>query len=623
MKIPARSLFCLCIVMLSGSFLSDHSAAQSQPRQQQPQEYAHTGANPEWPTAPVRASKGMVVSDEQAASDAGVEIMKKGGNAVDAAVATAFALAVVQPQAGNIGGGGFMLVRKADGNAEFIDYREVAPAKAKRDMYFRPDGTVDAQASVRGYQAIGVPGTVAGLTLALSKYGTMKLPDVMAPAIRLADEGFPVSERLASLLSSPHSGMQQFALSRRIFQKQGEYYKAGEILKQPELASTLRRIAKNGADEFYHGKTAHDLAAEMKEEGGLITLDDLDHYRAKVREPLTKTYSMSGHEWEVITSPPPSSGGIATIEALNILQTVPLKSWDDPESVHWVIEAMRRVFADRAMYLADPDFARVPVTPLTSGCYADSLRATIDPTKASSSQAVGTDDPKILQKDSNGGCAQSARRATAPNPDRDAAGLAIAEAMRPGQTTHFSVVDAAGNAVANTYTLNAYFGSGVTSSDGFLLNDEMDDFTTHPGSANMFGLIQSEANTVGPGKRPLSSMMPTIVLRDGKLSFVTGSPGGPTIISVTLLSILNWMRLGMNAQAAINAPRFHQQWVPDEVALEPTISPEVVQTLESRGYTIAKNRPWLGKIEAIGIDPNTGERLGAPDPRQKGAASGF
>jgi len=625
---PGRHFMALSfLIAILAALAARHSAANSQSQQaqtqqsQQPQEYIHTGANPDWPMAPVRAAKGMVVSDEKFASDAGIEIMKRGGNAVDAAVATAFALAVVQPQAGNIGGGGFMLVRKADGKAAFVDYRETAPAKASRDMYVGADGKVDSQASVRGYRAIGVPGTVAGLTLALSKYGTMKLADVMAPAIDLAEQGFEVSEHLASLLSGPHSGLQQFALSRRIFQKQGEYYKAGEIMKQPELAATLRRIAENGVDEFYHGKTAHDLANDMKEEGGLITLDDLAHYRAKIREPLVKTYALNGHQWEIVTSPPPSSGGIATIEAMNILQTLPLKSWADPESVHWVIEALRRAFADRAMYLADPDFTKVPVDPLTSGCYADSLRATIDPTKASSSQEVGVDDPKILQKQSGSSCAESVGREIAP--ERDAAEIALAEARRPGETTHFSVVDGAGNAVANTYTLNAYFGSGVTSSDGFLLNDEMDDFTTHPGSTNMFGLIQSEANTVRPGKRPLSSMMPTVVLREGKLSFVTGSPGGPTIISVTLLSILNWMRLDMDAQAAINAPRFHQQWMPDEVALEPGISAEVVQALESRGYKIARNRPWLGKIEAIGIDPVTGERLGVADPRAKGAASGY
>jgi gamma-glutamyltranspeptidase / glutathione hydrolase len=615
------SLFLSCIAILLSVTLSGNSEAQSQNQPQQPQEYAHAGPNPDWPTTAVHASKGMVVSDEKLASDAGVEIMKQGGNAVDAAVAVAFALAVVEPQAGNIGGGGFMLVRKADGKAEFVDYRETAPAKASRDMYLSADGTVDAKASVRGYRAVGVPGTVAGLTLALSKYGTMKLPDVMAPAIRFAEEGFPLSEMLAGLLRSHASGLQQFANSRRIFLKDGNYYQPGEILKQPELGATLRRIAKDGAAEFYRGRTAHDLAAEMKEEGGLITLDDLEGYRAKFREPLTKTYAVNGHQWEVITSPPPSSGGIATIEALNILQSVPLKSWDDPESVHWVVEAMRRAFADRAMYLADPDFASVPVAGLISGCYADSLRATIDPAKASSSQQVGADDPKILQKQSLSPCTESGGRSAVA--DKHAAAIAVAEAAREGHTTHFSVVDGAGNAVSNTYTLNAYFGSGVTSHDGILLNDEMDDFTTHPGSTNMFGLIQSEANTVGPGKRPLSSMMPTILLRDGKLSFVTGSPGGPTIISVTLLSILNWMRLGMDAQSAINAPRFHQQWMPEDVVLEPSISPAVLQDLESRGYHIAQNPRWLGMIEAIGIDPSTGERLGAGDPRRNGAASGY
>ena len=598
--------------------------AQSQTKSQQPLEYSSASRaeqeNPSWPKTALRAPKGMVVSDEKLASDAGVEIMKRGGNAIDAAVAVAFALAVVEPQAGNIGGGGFMLVRKADGHTAFVDYRETAPARATRNMYLRADGTPDPLASIRGYRAIGVPGTVAGLTLALSRYGTMKLPDVMAPAIRLAEDGFPVSERLAGLLHSPRSGLDQFAMSRRIFLKDGEYYKPGEILKQPLLAATLRRIAKHGAAEFYHGTTAHNLAKEMKEEGGLITLEDLAHYRAKIRTPLTKTYSADGHNWELITSPPPSSGGVATIEALNILQAVPLKGWDDPESVHWVVEAMRRVFADRAMYLADPDYAKVPVGPLTSVCYADSLRATIDANSATSSQTVATDNPKIFQKDSALPCAHSDGENVVA--DKGAAAMALAEPLQ-GHTTHFSVVDASGNAVANTYTLNSFFGSGVTSNDGFLLNDEMDDFTTHPGVANMFGLIQSEANTVGPGKRPLSSMMPSILLRDNKLSFVTGSPGGPTIISVTLLSILNWMRLGMGAQAAIDAPRFHQQWMPDEVALEPTVSESVVQNLESRGYHIAKNRPWLGEIEAIGIDPASGERLGAADPRRGGAASGY
>jgi gamma-glutamyltranspeptidase / glutathione hydrolase len=584
-----------------------------------PREYAAASSsevNPEWPKTAVRARKAMAVSDEKLASDAGVEIMKRGGNAVDAAVAVAFVLAVVDPEAGNIGGGGFMLVCLADGRTAFIDYRETAPAKASRDMYLRSDGTVDARASVIGWRSVGVPGTVAGMALALEKYGTMKLAQMLEPAIHLAEDGFPVSERLAGMMRRS-SALAQFDVSKRIFLKNGAYYARGEILKQPELAATLRRIATNGPDEFYRGRTAHDLANDSQRAGGLITLDDLAHYTPKIREPLTKTYDVSGHNWRIITSPPPSSGGIAMIEALNVLQPIPLESWDDPESVHWVVEAMRRVFADRAMYLADADFAKVPVAELTSECYADSLRATIDPAKASSSQVVAADDPGMLRKQ----CAKSAR--ALPLPDQNAASIALAEAARGGHTTHFSVVDAAGNAIANTYTLNDSFGSAVTSADGFLLNDEMDDFTAHPGSPNMFGLIQSEANAVGPHKRPLSSMTPTILLHDGKLSFVTGSPGGPTIISATLLSVLNWMRLGMDAQTAIDAPRFHEQWMPEDVVLEPSIPESVVQDLRSRGYRIASRPSWIGEVEAIGIDPATGDRLGAADPRRQGVASGY
>ncbi|HLV93684.1 MAG TPA: gamma-glutamyltransferase [Candidatus Acidoferrales bacterium] len=610
------------ILTLSSTAVAAQPQAPSR-NKTQPREYTATAARetePEWPARALREPKGMVVSDEKLASDAGVEIMKRGGNAVDAAVAVAFALAVVEPQAGNIGGGGFMLVRMANGREGFVDYRETAPAGASRNMYLRPDGTVDPKASIEGYRAIGVPGTVAGMALALHKYGTMTLGQVMQPAIRLAANGFPVSAGLAGLLRESQA-MAKFPVSHRIFQRDGNYYATGDIFKQPELAATLQRIAKDGPAEFYRGRTAHDLAQDMKAGGGLITLADLEHYEPKIRHPLEKTYAADGHKWEVVTSPPPSSGGVVTIEALNILQTIPLKSWADPESVHWVVEAMRRAFADRAMYLADPDFEKLPVAQLTSECYADSLRATIDPAKASSSQDVAADDPGILKKASPS-CAKASSASLVPPPDKDALAMALAETVE-GHTTHFSVVDAAGNAVSNTYTINNYFGSGVTSTDGFLLNDEMDDFTSHPGSPNMFGLIQSENNAIAAGKRPLSSMMPTIVLRDGKLSFVTGSPGGPTIISATLLSVLNWMRLGMGAQAAINAPRFHEQWMPAAVVMEPTVPASVVQGLESRGYQIVPRRMWLGKVEAIGIDPANSERLGAPDPRRGGAAAGY
>ena len=619
MKFPLKLLLVVCASALAPAIVSP----------QYPQSPPTPSAQPAgWPTQPVRGAKAMVVSDEKLASDVGAEIMKRGGNAIDAAVAVGFALAVVDPEAGNIGGGGFMLVRLASGGSHFVDYRETAPAKASRDMYLKSDGTVDSQASIVGYRSVGVPGTVAGLTLALKTYGTMKLADVMAPAIRLAEDGFPVNENFAASLRSMESAFNQFPASRRIFLKNGAYYQPGDIFRQPELAATLKRIAKNGAPEFYRGRTAHDLAAEMKREGGLITLADLARYKPEIREPLTASYKSNGHDWQVITSSPPSSGGIAAIEALNILAPIDLKSWDDPQSVHWVIEAMRRAFADRATYLADPAFAKIPLQGLMSDCYGTVLRLTIDPSRASTDYKVYPKSPFEFEKDpSSSVCVTSGPLIAPAGLNNQFARERAAKAV-DGNTTHFSVVDAAGNAVANTYTLNNLYGSGVTSADGFVLNDEMDDFTSHPGSANMFGLIQSDANTIAPGKRPLSSMMPTILLRDGQLSFVTGARGGPRIISGTLLTMLNWMRLGdvfqYNSQAVINAPRFHQQWLPETVLLEPNFSPEVAKELEARGYTFAIKSGWVSLAEAIGIDPNTNERLGAPDPRRAGtAASGF
>jgi gamma-glutamyltranspeptidase/glutathione hydrolase len=577
----------------------------------------------DWPAQPVRGAKAMVVSDEKLASEVGAEIMKRGGNAIDAAVAVGFALAVMDPEAGNIGGGGFMLVRLANGRTVFIDYREVAPAKASRDMYVKSDGTVDSQASLVGYRAAAVPGTVAGLALALKTYGTMSLADAMAPAIRLAEDGFPVNEKLAASLRSMETVFVQFSTTRRIFLKNGEYYQPGEILRQPELAATLRRIAKNGPGEFYRGQTARDLAAEMKREGGLISQDDLAHYKPVIREPLNTDYKVNGHTWQVITTPPPGSGSIA-IEALNILAPIELKSWNDAQSVHWAIEAMRRAFADRATYLADPAFTKIPLRGMMSTCYADVLRRTIDPDRASSSDKIHAGNPAAFEDASTsaGHCPQLSSTAAAVQ-TLDAANQDSAAVATDGHTTHFSVVDAAGNAVANTYTLNNLYGSGVTTSDGYFLNDEMDDFTAHPGTPNLYGLIQSEANAIAPGKRPLSSMMPTILLRDSQLSFVIGARGGPRIISGTLLTILNWMRLGEDAQAAINTPRFHQQWLPDTVFLEPNFPPGVAKDLAARGYKFDDKPGWVGLVEAIGIDPHTSERLGAPDPRRPGAAKGF
>jgi len=593
----------LPLVITSGAH--GQAAAEFRPHAMQPEQ---------WPIQAVRAPHGMVATDEALGAQAGVEVLKRGGNAVDAAVAVAFALAVVEPAAGNIGGGGFMLVRLADGRTNFLDYREVAPGKASRNMYIGPDGKLIPDASVTGsvlgYRSAAVPGTVAGLALALKMYGTLTLAEVMAPAIRLAKEGFPVSEKLARELQEEKSGLQQFPVSKRIFLNDGKMLHTGDTLRQPELAATLQRIAKNGAAEFYGGETARILIDDIAHHGGLISLEDLAQYKPKVREVLHAEYKIddrqgSAHRWEVLTSPPPSSGGVAIIEALNMLKTVPLKGWDDVESVHMVAETMRRIFADRAAYLADPDFSNVPVAGLTDPCYAKELEATIDPQHASSSKAVKAGTPHT--------CAASAS-GTAPT----------TVSFNDGpHTTHFSVVDAAGNAVASTYTLNDSYGSHVTSPTGFLLNDEMDDFTTQPGVPNaLFGLIQSDANAIAPGHRPLSSMSPTMLLRDGKLSFVTGSPGGPRIISATLLSVINWMRLGMDAQAAINAPRFHHQWLPDQILMEQNFPEAIEKELQARGFA-TKRRGHIGLVNAIGIDPKTNDRLGAADPRDNGAAAGY
>lgn len=591
----------VCTSLLALSFpLTTHAVAQMGAEYRERVETKNA-----WPQQAVRAAHGMVATDEELGSRAGVEILQKGGNAIDAAVATAFALAVVEPAAGNIGGGGFMLVRLSDGRSTFFDYREVAPGKATRNMYVGEDGKLDPEASTLGFKSVAVPGTVAGLELVLKTYGTMKLADVMAPAIRLAEQGFAVSSKLASEFAEERADLQRFSVSRKIFLKDGAMYSAGDTLKQPELAATLKRIAKNGAADFYRGETAHMLVRDMEQLGGLVTLEDLANYQPKVRETLHAHYELDGHKWDVLAAPPPSSGGVAVIEALNILDGVQLKNWDDPKSVHLMAEVMRRVFADRAAYLADPDFAKVPVDGLTSPCYAKELRATIDAVRASSSKTIQAGQPHVCGVE---------------------AGIAAPQgiSMNDGpHTTHFSVVDAAGNAVASTFTLNNSYGSHATSSAGFLLNDEMDDFTTQPGVPNaLYGLMQSDANAIAPGHRPLSSMTPTILVRDGKLSFVTGSPGGPRIISAVLLSIVNWMRLGMDAQAAINAPRFHHQWLPDRLMVEDQFPAVVQHALEGMGHSTRKIG-HIGLVNAIGIDVATGERLGAADPRDEGSAVGY
>jgi gamma-glutamyltranspeptidase/glutathione hydrolase len=594
-------------VLSTALFLIPSACAQTAAEYRDHAKVQHAEVPQDWPTTAVRSTHGMVATDEQLASQVGVEIMKRGGNAIDAAVAVAFALAVVEPAAGNIGGGGFMLVRLADGRNSFLDYREVAPGRATRNMYIGADGKVDNDASTVGPRSIAVPGTVAGLALALKLYGTMKLADILAPAIHLAETGFPVNAKMVRELGEEQKDLQRFAVSRRIFLRNGNSFRQGELFQQPELAATLRRIAKSGPDDFYRGETAHIVVADLAKHGGIITPNDLAKYQPRVREALRAKYDVEGHRWEVLTSPPPSSGGVAIIESLNMLEKVALKNWDDITSVHIVAETMRRVFADRAAYLADPDYAKIPVDGLTALCYAEERASTIDTTKASSSTEIKAGTPHI--------CGISARTSATTT---KYSGLSEGP-----HTTHFSVVDAAGNAVASTFTLNDSYGSHFTSAAGFLLNDEMDDFTTQPGVPNaLFGLVQSDANAIAPGHRPLSSMVPTILLRDGQLSFVTGSPGGPTIISATLLTILNWMRFGMDAQAAINAPRFHHQWLPDRIEMEEEFPPAMESALNVLGHK-TKRKGHIGLVNAIGIDPQNGERLGAADPRDHGSAIGY
>jgi gamma-glutamyltranspeptidase/glutathione hydrolase len=536
---------------------------------------------------PVRADHGMVVSAQAIASHVGADILKRGGNAVDAAVATGLALAVVYPAAGNLGGGGFMLVRMADGRAVAVDYRETAPAKASRDMYLDSRGEIVPLASLLGYRASGVPGTVAGFALALEKYGTMKWADVVEPARKLAAEGFPVSRSLAGAIRGSRE-LAAFPESRRVFQRDGRFYAEGETLRQPELAATLARLQSKGPREFYEGETARMLAEEMQRGGGLITAADLKGYKASLREPIRGTY----RGYEVITMPPPSSGGIALVEMLNMLEAHDLGKLGFGSSayVHLLIEVMRRAFADRAEFLGDPDFVRVPGRGLIDKRYATARAKDIDTNHASSSGSVSHGNP-------------------APHEST--------------QTTHFSVVDAQGNAVSNTYTLNTGFGSGVTvKGAGFLLNNEMDDFTSKPGTPNGFGLLQSESNTIAPRKRPLSSMTPTILLRDGKLFLVLGSPGGPTIINSVLEVILNVVDHGMNVRQTVEAPRFHHQWMPDVVTYEPFgLSPDAVAALTAMGHKLEKTSRYQGDVAAIQIEARTGKRLGDSDPRSPDAAA--
>jgi gamma-glutamyltranspeptidase / glutathione hydrolase len=545
--------------------------------------------------APVRARHGMVASTSKLASEAGVEVLKRGGNAVDAAIAVAFALAVTYPAAGNLGGGGFMMIRLHDGRTTAIDYREMAPAAANRNVYLDERGELKKGegGSLIGYRAAGVPGTVAGMELALKKYGSGKLTwsQLIEPARRLAAEGFQLPYSTARGMRASADELGLYPESKKIYLNDGRFWNEGDVWRQPELARTFMRLQRFGAREFYEGETARLIAADMRAHNGLITLEDLKGYVAKEREPLRGTY----RGFEVISMPPPSSGGAVLIEMLNVLEGFDLRHMgaSSSERYHVETEAMRRAFADRAEYMGDADFVSVPVAGLIDKGYAERLRKGIKPERASTSAEV------------------KAGRPTG------------AESL---ETTHFTVVDAEGNCVSNTYTLNDGFGSKVVAKGtGVLMNDEMDDFAAKPGTPNMFGLIQGERNAVAPRKRPLSAMTPTFVLRkDGSLWFAVGSPGGPTIINTVLQIITNVIDFDMNLQQAIDAPRIHHQWLPDELVYEPYgMSADTFRALEERGHKLNAKPRYMGDAQGVMIEEKTGIRLGASDPRGSGEPVGY
>jgi len=550
---------------------------------------------PAAPREPVRARHGMVASTNEVASRVGVDIMKRGGNAVDAAIAVAFALAVTHPAAGNLGGGGFMMIRLKNGTTTTIDYREMAPAAAHRDVYLDKNGKLieGEGGSLVGYRAAGVPGTVRGMELALKKYGSGKLSwaQLIEPARRLAGAGFTVTYSLARSLENSHEYLSKYPETNRIYLKNGAFYREGELFRQPELAATFARLQRFGPNDFYQGETARLIVADMKRHNGLMTMDDLRGYVVKERTPLRGNY----RGYEIISMPPPSSGGAVLIQMLNILEGFDFQKLEANSSnrYHLMAEAMRRAFADRAEYMGDSDFVKVPVAGLIDKAYAATLRATINPERASTSAEVRAGRPAGYESE---------------------------------ETTHFTVVDAEGNAVSNTYTLNNSYGSAaVAKGTGMLLNDEMDDFAAKPGTPNLYGLIQGERNAVAPRKRPLSAMTPTIVLRkDGSLWFTVGSPGGPTIINTVLCIITDVIDYEMNIQQAIDAPRIHHQWLPDELVGEPFgLSGDTQRALTARGHTLAKLR-YLGDAEGIMIEEKTGMRLGATDPRRSdGQAIGY
>jgi gamma-glutamyltranspeptidase/glutathione hydrolase len=520
--------------------------------------------------SPVHAMHGMVATEQRLATQIGIDILKRGGNAVDAAVAVGFALAVVLPNAGNIGGGGFMMIHDAkSGKNIALDFREIAPAAATHDMFLDAQGNPVPGRSTYSHLATGVPGTVAGLAHALKKYGTMRLADVIAPAAKLARDGFVISETLGATLAEERNHLGQWPTSRAVFYKDGRPLKAGEKLVQKDLAQSLDLIARDGPAAFYEGPIAQKIVAEMARHGGVISAQDLKNYRVVERQPVVGNY----RGYQVMSMPPPSSGGIHIIEILNILEHYPLREYgaESAQTIHVMAEAMKLAYADRAVHLGDPDFVKVPEKGLISHAYADQLAARIDPDHATPSSEIKAGQPQAYESD---------------------------------QTTHFSIADKAGNLTAVTYTLNLNFGNGVVAGGtGITLNNEMDDFSIKPGVANAFGLTGGEANAVQPGKRPLSSMSPTMVLKDGKPFLVTGSPGGSRIITTVLQIILNVIDHQMNVAEATLAPRVHHQWMPDTLRIEKGLSPDTLRLLKQQGYALSLQAP-MGRTQTIQLTPN-------------------
>ncbi|MFN3735387.1 gamma-glutamyltransferase [Comamonas testosteroni] len=537
---------------------------------------------------PVIAKNGMVASEQELATQIGVDILKAGGNAVDAAVAVGFALAVALPNAGNIGGGGFMMVHDARSGKDIaLDFREVAPRGASRNMYLDAGGKVIDGKSLYTHYAVGVPGTVAGMTHALSRWGSMPLARVMAPAIALADKGYPVSVTLAKTLDQEKKNMGRWPATQAVFWRNGAPLQTGERLVQKDLAQSLRLISQQGAKAFYEGAIAQKIVAEMAPHAHALSLQDLRDYKVAEREPVRGSY----RGYQIVTMPPPSSGGAHLIQILNMLERWPMNQWgaDSAQSVHYMTEAMKLAYADRSEYLGDPDFVKIPLKGLISKSYASELAASIKPQQARSGKDIRPGRPQPYESD---------------------------------QTTHYSVVDKAGNAVAVTYTLNTNFGSGIVAKGtGILLNNEMDDFSAKPGVANAYGLVGGDANAVQAGKRPLSSMTPTLVLKDGKPVLVTGSPGGARIITTVLQQIVNHIDFGMNPAEAAATPRFHHQWTPDELRVEKGFSPDTLALLRQWGHKVAL-KASMGRTQTIEI--RDGLLRGASDPRNPdGKTMGF